>query len=45
VHLRDEIVDAEKLRIRSDCYFPVGRMAAPHWYCRTRERFEMIRPD
>jgi len=22
-----------------------GRMASPHWYCRTTDRFEMIRPD
>ncbi len=44
VHLRDELVDVEKLRVESDRYHPVGRMASPHWYCRTRDRFEMIRP-
>ena len=22
----------------------IGRMASPHWYCKTRDRFEMIRP-
>jgi len=44
LHLRDELFDREKKRIRSDKLFLIGRMAAPHWYCRTRDRFEMIRP-
>lgn len=44
IHLRDELFDAEKKRIRSDKLFLIGRMASPHWYCKTRERFEMIRP-
>jgi flavin reductase (DIM6/NTAB) family NADH-FMN oxidoreductase RutF len=44
VHLRDELFDAEKNRIRSDKLFLIGRMASPNWYCRTRDRFEMIRP-
>jgi flavin reductase (DIM6/NTAB) family NADH-FMN oxidoreductase RutF len=44
VHLRDELFDAETLRVRADHLFLIGRMAAPHWYCRTRDRFEMIRP-
>jgi len=44
VHLRDELFDAEKKRVRTDKLFLIGRMASPHWYCRTRDRFEMIRP-
>lgn len=44
VHVRDEFFDAEKLRVRADKLFLIGRMAAPHWYCRTGDRFEMIRP-
>jgi flavin reductase (DIM6/NTAB) family NADH-FMN oxidoreductase RutF len=44
VHLRDELFDADKLRVRSDQFKVIGRMASPHWYCRTRDRFEMIRP-
>jgi flavin reductase (DIM6/NTAB) family NADH-FMN oxidoreductase RutF len=44
LHLRDELFDAEKKRVRSDQLHVIGRMAAPHWYCRTRDRFEMIRP-
>jgi len=43
--LRDEFIEPEKLRIRSEKFAAIGRMAAPHWYCRTRDRFEMIRPD
>jgi flavin reductase (DIM6/NTAB) family NADH-FMN oxidoreductase RutF len=45
VHLRDELFDAEKKRIHTDKLFLIGRMASPHWYCRTRDRFEMIRPE
>jgi flavin reductase (DIM6/NTAB) family NADH-FMN oxidoreductase RutF len=45
VHLRDELFDAEKKRIHTDTLFLIGRMASPHWYCRTRDRFEMIRPE
>jgi flavin reductase (DIM6/NTAB) family NADH-FMN oxidoreductase RutF len=45
VHLRDELYDLEKKRVRSERLFLIGRMASPHWYCRTRDRFELIRPD
>jgi flavin reductase (DIM6/NTAB) family NADH-FMN oxidoreductase RutF len=44
VHLREELFDTEQQRIRTDRLFLIGRMASPHWYCRTRDRFEMIRP-
>jgi flavin reductase (DIM6/NTAB) family NADH-FMN oxidoreductase RutF len=44
LHLRDELFDAEKNRVRSEKFHVIGRMASPHWYCRTRDRFEMIRP-
>jgi flavin reductase (DIM6/NTAB) family NADH-FMN oxidoreductase RutF len=44
LHLRDDLFEVEKNRIRTDQLFLIGRMAAPHWYCRTRDRFEMIRP-
>ena len=44
IHVRDELFDAEKRRVNTDKLFLIGRMAAPHWYCKTRERFEMIRP-
>lgn len=45
LHLRDELFDAEKKRIFTDKLFTIGRMASPHWYCRTRDRFEMKRPE
>ena len=45
LHLRDELFDAEKKRIHTDKLFPIGRMASPHWYCKTRDQFELKRPD
>jgi flavin reductase (DIM6/NTAB) family NADH-FMN oxidoreductase RutF len=44
IQLRDELFDMEKNRINSEKLALIGRMASPHWYCRTRDRFEMIRP-
>jgi flavin reductase (DIM6/NTAB) family NADH-FMN oxidoreductase RutF len=44
IHLRDELFDADKRRVNSDKLLTIGRMASPHWYCKTRDRFEMIRP-
>lgn len=44
VHVREEFLDLEARRIRTDRLNTIGRMAAPHWYCKTRDRFEMIRP-
>jgi flavin reductase (DIM6/NTAB) family NADH-FMN oxidoreductase RutF len=44
VHLRDEFFDSANRRVRSEELHLIGRMASPHWYCRTRDRFEMIRP-
>ena len=45
IHLRDELFDAGTQRVRGDQLFLIGRMASPHWYCRTRDRFEMARPE
>lgn len=44
IHLRDDLFDPETLRVRSENFHVIGRMASPHWYSRTRDRFEMIRP-
>lgn len=44
LHLRDELFDVEKRRVNSEKLHTIGRMASPHWYCKTSERFEMIRP-
>lgn len=45
VHVRGELFDSATLRIRSENLHLIGRMASPHWYCRTRDRFEMKRPE
>jgi flavin reductase (DIM6/NTAB) family NADH-FMN oxidoreductase RutF len=44
VHVRDELFDPETLKIRSEKFQVIGRMASPNWYCRTMDRFEMVRP-
>lgn len=44
VHVRDELIDPDVLRIRTELFHSVGRMASPGWYCLTRDRFEMDRP-
>jgi len=44
VHVRDELFDPVKMRIRTEHYEVIGRMASPDWYCHTRDRFEMKRP-
>ncbi len=44
-HIREELIDPATLRIRGERYQVIGRMASPHWYCRTSDRFEMIRPE
>jgi flavin reductase (DIM6/NTAB) family NADH-FMN oxidoreductase RutF len=44
LHLRDELFDVERRRVNSEKLHLIGRMASPHWYCRTRDRFELIRP-
>ena len=44
IHLRDELFDVEKGRLRSEKLHTIGRMASPDWYCKTRDRFEMKRP-
>ena len=45
LHVKDAYVDFEKLRIRTEDLHIIGRLASPHWYARTRDRFEMIRPE
>jgi flavin reductase (DIM6/NTAB) family NADH-FMN oxidoreductase RutF len=44
LHLRDELFDREKKRVFSEKLLLIGRMSSPNWYCRTRDRFEMVRP-
>ena len=44
IHVREELYDPATQRILGERLFTIGRMASPHWYCRTQDRFEMIRP-
>lgn len=44
VHVRNELIDVETLRIRREEYHAIGRMASPDWYCYTNDAFEMKRP-
>jgi flavin reductase (DIM6/NTAB) family NADH-FMN oxidoreductase RutF len=43
-HVRDDVFDADRMRIKLDELRAVGRMAGDG-YTRTREQFEMIRPN
>ena len=44
VHVRDGLFDPETWLVKPADYRPIGRMQSPHWYCRTRDLFEMRRP-
>ena len=44
VHVEDGILDPETWLVRPGKYAPIGRMQAPHWYCKTSDLFEMRRP-
>lgn len=43
LHIRDEFVDTEKLRVRSDALQLIGRMHGGGWYARTSDLFDMPR--
>ena len=45
VHAKKGIIDPESLLVDPEQFHPVGRMQVPSGYCRTRERFEMPRPQ
>jgi flavin reductase (DIM6/NTAB) family NADH-FMN oxidoreductase RutF len=45
LELRDELFDAGKQRVVQEAFHPLGRMGSPDWYCRTKDRFEMPRPE
>jgi flavin reductase (DIM6/NTAB) family NADH-FMN oxidoreductase RutF len=44
IHVRDELYDPVQQRLRSERFQVIGRMGSPSWYCRTNDRFEMVRP-
>jgi flavin reductase (DIM6/NTAB) family NADH-FMN oxidoreductase RutF len=43
-HVRDDVFDAQRMRIKLDELKAIGRMAGDG-YTRTREQFEMVRPN
>ena len=43
-HVRDDLYDAERARIRVDQLHAIGRLAGD-WYARTRDQFELVRPN
>jgi len=43
-HIRDDVFDAQRMRIKLDELKAIGRMAGDG-YTRTREQFEMVRPN
>lgn len=45
VHVRDGLFDPATWLLQPGSYRPIGRMQAPHWYCRTTDLFEMQRPS
>lgn len=45
VHVREGILDPTTWLVNAQQYHPIGRMQSPHWYCRTRDQFEMRRPN
>ena len=45
VHVEDQYIDPDTLRIDGERFLPLGRMASPDYYCRTGDLFEMKRPD
>lgn len=43
LHIRDDLVDAEKLYVHTDQMRAVGRMHGSGWYARTTDLFQMTR--
>jgi flavin reductase (DIM6/NTAB) family NADH-FMN oxidoreductase RutF len=43
MHVRDDLIDPDKMYVRTEALHVVGRMHAPSWYARTRDAFEMPR--
>ena len=42
-HIRDELIDADKLRVHTERMRLIGRMHGTGWYARTTDLFEMPR--
>jgi len=44
IHAREGLIDPQTMRVNQEQLHVIGRMAGPNWYCRTMDRFEMVRP-
>lgn len=44
MHIREDLVDRERLRIHGERLLAIGRMHGRGWYARTRDLFELVRP-
>ena len=44
MHIREDLVDRDKLRIHGERLHAIGRMHGRGWYARTRDLFELVRP-
>ena len=45
IHAREGVIDPDTLLVNPDEFRPIGRMQVPSGYCRTRDQFDMPRPD
>ncbi|MCB1061855.1 MAG: flavin reductase family protein [Verrucomicrobiae bacterium] len=43
--VRDGVLNPDTLLVDSSVFHPIGRMEVPASYCRTRDRFDMPRPE
>ncbi|QOV87598.1 flavin reductase family protein [Humisphaera borealis] len=43
IQIRDELIDRDKMYVRTEAIQAIGRMHAPSWYCRTNDLFELKR--
>lgn len=45
IHTKEGILNPQTLLVNGDAFHPIGRMEVPSGYCRTRDHFEMKRPE
>jgi flavin reductase (DIM6/NTAB) family NADH-FMN oxidoreductase RutF len=43
IQVRDDLIDRDRMYVKTEQIHAVGRMHAPNWYTRTHELFEMKR--
>jgi len=45
IHLRDDLIDADKMHVRTEKLRAIGRLGGAGGYCRTSDAFQMERPS